>query len=707
MISRSAEVIGVLIFGHSEIAAFNQKDESIVSGIALQASVAIDNARLYQKAKHDELRFRSFTEAIPQIVWTADSEGYIDYFNPAWYEYINKDFIDPKNIDSQEIIYKDDIEHILDKWKTALKDNKKFELKCRFKKNIDQTYYWHLCRGLPLISEDNKVIKWFGTCTDIDEQIRSEQTQKFLAEAGSLLISSLDYETTLQNISKIAVPHFADWCAVDIIKNNQLVRLAVAHQDPDKIVIAKEFVEKYPVKLEDQNGAANVIRTGHTEYIKEIPEEMIEGIENLEVREYIKKLSINSYICVPLKMNDVSVGIITFVNEKNNRLYTEKDVQLAEDIARRASLAIDNAYLYHKTKETEENFRFLAESVPQQIWTADPNGSLNYVNPKIVDFCNLPYEQIIGQGWQNIVHPNDIAVTNQLWTRSIATGENYEVEFRLFDATENMYKWYIGRALPLKNRNGEVLKWFGTNTDVHQLKEVKEKLAQKSLELESSNQELQNFAYIASHDLQEPLRTMSSYASLIGRRNKDKLDETTVEFLNIIINASKRMKSLIEDLLEYSQVGKQDFRDVNLNEVIKSVVFNLKATINENNAVINHNDLPLIKAIPSQVVQLFQNLISNSIKYRSKQDPVINIEFSEKAKEWEFVISDNGLGIEDKYYEKIFIIFQRLHEKGKYPGTGIGLATCKKIIEIHQGNIWLESEQEKGSKFFFTVSKDL
>jgi PAS domain S-box-containing protein len=224
-------------------------------------------------------------------------------------------------------------------------------------------------------------------------------------------------------------------------------------------------------------------------------------------------------------------------------------------------------------------------------------------------------------------------------------------------------------------------------------------------ELGRSNADLQQFAYIASHDLQEPLRMITSYLQLLERRYKDRLDENASEFIAYAVEGAARMKTLINDLLAYSRVGThgRPFEQVDCTASVKQAIANLKLSIAESQATITWDELPEIVADSTQLTQLFQNLISNAIKFRSADPPTIHISAVSQAENWLFRVQDNGIGIEPQYADRIFVIFQRLHNRTEYPGTGIGLAICKKIIERHDGNIWIESEPGKGSTFCFTI----
>jgi len=228
-----------------------------------------------------------------------------------------------------------------------------------------------------------------------------------------------------------------------------------------------------------------------------------------------------------------------------------------------------------------------------------------------------------------------------------------------------------------------------------------------NIKLMSSNKEMEQFAFIASHDMQEPLRTISNYVGLLQNQYKGKLDKDADRCLNSISGATFRMQSLIRDLLEYSKIGNDNNKiEIDCNVLLNDVLNDMNESIKENKAEIHSEQLPVINGYISGINSLFKNLISNAVKFRKKDvHPIINISAEIKDNEWFFTIKDNGIGIDKKYYDKIFVIFQRLHTKAEYAGTGIGLAHVKKIIELHGGKIGFESELGKGTTFYFTIPK--
>lgn len=296
-------------------------------------------------------------------------------------------------------------------------------------------------------------------------------------------------------------------------------------------------------------------------------------------------------------------------------------------------------------------------------------------------------------------HANDdeigkmISSVNNLSEKlQVATTFAYETGLRNFDMPFKPISEEdaLGKALLAMREN---LKTSETN------------LAIQNRELEQKNKELEQFAYVASHDLQEPLRTTSSFSELLQRQYKGKLDEKADKYLTFINQSSDRMKVLIQDLLDYSRIGrKKELEQVDCNIILKEVLADIDVAIKETQAEINFCRLPVIKGSATEIKQLFQNLIINAIKFRRENEsPVINICARKKNRYWEFSCRDNGIGISDEHSERIFIIFQRLHTRSEYEGSGIGLAHCKKIVEMHGGKIWLESEPSCGSTFYFTI----
>jgi signal transduction histidine kinase len=237
--------------------------------------------------------------------------------------------------------------------------------------------------------------------------------------------------------------------------------------------------------------------------------------------------------------------------------------------------------------------------------------------------------------------------------------------------------------------------------------QLEQKVEERTVELARSNADLAQFAYVASHDLQEPLRMVSSFVQLIEHRYKDKLDAAGTEFISYAVDGANRMQTMINDLLTFSRVGTRGkpFEPIDCEVILDQTLTNLQMAVEDSQAIITHDPLPTVMGDDTQMVQLFQNLIGNAIKFRRQEQLRVHISAQAKEKEWVFSVRDNGTGIDPQYAERIFVIFQRLHSKEEYPGTGIGLAVCKRVVERHGGKIWVESQPGQGSTFYFTIPK--
>ena len=304
------------------------------------------------------------------------------------------------------------------------------------------------------------------------------------------------------------------------------------------------------------------------------------------------------------------------------------------------------------------------------------------------------------------VHPEDRERFILARTAAIDTLQPGSQEYRVV-RTDGHVLWVLARHQMLADAGGRAHRMLVALIDITERKRAEAALREAHEELQRSNSELEQFAYVASHDLQEPLRMVSSYTQLLLRRFGERFDGDSREFMGYIVDGAARMKQLIEDLLAYSRVGTRgkEFHEVEVEEAVRRAVANLRAAIDEAGAAVTWDPLPAVLADELQLTQLFQNLVGNALKFRSASVPRISVQAKEHESGWHFTVADNGIGIEPQYFERIFMVFQRLHNKADYPGTGIGLAICKKVVERHGGRIWVESRPGEGSAFHFTLPK--
>jgi len=352
-------------------------------------------------------------------------------------------------------------------------------------------------------------------------------------------------------------------------------------------------------------------------------------------------------------------------------------------------------------KQPKELFRILFYSSPIGVYIVQ-GGRFKIVNHKLADILRYSEEELVGMPSLSLVHPEDRNAVKECAVKMLNGERSSEYEFRIVTKRAEI-KWVMETVAPILYQQRRAT--LGNLIDVTKRKQAEERLNQIANEMQRSNTELEQFAYVISHDLQEPLRMVSSYTQLLAKRYQSKLDTDADEFISYAVDGAKRMQTLLYDLLEYSRVGTRGkpFRLVECKDIIEQALANLKVAIEESGAVVNYDNLLAIMGDEGQLVRLFQNLIGNAIKFRGQETPQVHISARRRHNVLIFSVTDNGIGIDPQHSQSIFEIFRRLHTKEEYPGTGMGLAICKKIVERHGGRIWVQSQPGEGSTFYFTI----
>ncbi len=387
--------------------------------------------------------------------------------------------------------------------------------------------------------------------------------------------------------------------------------------------------------------------------------------------------------------------------EQRTALLSHTNQQLVTEVARRQGVEEK----LRQSLKTLSDFKYALDQ-SAIVAITDAQGKITYVNDRFCKISQYEREELIGQTHRIInsgYHAPEFF--QDLWS-TIARGQIWRGEIKN-RAKDGSYYWVDTTIVPFLDESGKPWQYLAIRRDITERKQREREVREFATQLQRSNRELENFAYIVSHDLQEPLRKMKSFSQLLARECQGQFtdNEKAHRYLDYIIDAAQRQRTMIQALLNYSRLGRNDSTKVaiELGAVVEKVLDDLSIPIAENQATVTVTDLPTVQASLSQMAQLFLNLIGNGIKFQGSAPPKIQIKAHLHSSEWLISVQDNGIGIKPQYAERIFQIFQRLHSRSEYPGTGIGLAICRKIVEGHSGSIWVTSEPGQGSIFYFTL----
>jgi PAS domain S-box-containing protein len=401
------------------------------------------------------------------------------------------------------------------------------------------------------------------------------------------------------------------------------------------------------------------------------------GLEFAEIcRQHARVIPGESY--TTLTDPDARLLAITLLQQKANSLETE---------------VIERQRAREALRESEERFRFMAESMPQKIFTARPNGDIDYFNPQWIAFTGLPFEEIRGWGWIQFVHPDDVKENIRCWQHSIETGEPFYIEHR-FRGADGVYRWHVSRAIPMRDARGNITMWIGSNTDIDEQKRQEERKDE--------------FISMASHELKTPVTSLKGFAYILQNRLKKRDDEESLKFLASINKQLNRLTKLINDLLDISRVqqGKLNYQEelFDLDALVQETIENLQAGTSTHQLLFEGGTAAQTYGDKDRVGQVLINLVTNAIKYSPAANRVI-IRLSKEADNVMVSVQDFGIGIAGTYHQQIFERFYQVIDpvEKTYPGLGIGLYISSEIIKRHHGRIWVDSQKGAGSTFSFSL----
>jgi PAS domain S-box-containing protein len=528
---------------------------------------------------------------------------------------------------------------------------------------------------------------------EMDLILAHKRSMKLGELAGLSLSAQTSFATAVSEVARNTIDNGKSGCLILQVEADQWEKYIIAsitdeetddHQSRGGLVYAKRLVNKYHITTK--------------------------GSET----------SIHLYYAIapPFKID------IHKLDEWRSLFRNEPPVSAYDEIKRKNQQLEE---LSEKVQKSEAQYKTLTNSLPLIIFSLNLESQLVYANEWLTRYTGETLDGLNNSQWRSVIHADDYTSFSLLLKTDITKGATtLRTQSRIRNITSDTYLWHQVSLSPFNNEKGELQYWIGYIVDIHaqkvfeetlkdnielkqtqgQLKENQEILEQYIAELNRSNQELQQFAYVASHDLQEPVRKMLYYSDYLISKYTGSIDPKGLEYLQNMQAASHRMRNLIQDLLVFSQVNKEKthFDKVDLNNVLEVAQQDLEIAIEEKRAQLHIEPLPVIQGDQRMLCQLFENLITNALKYsKTAEAPVIEITTQQKEGFHIIAVKDNGIGFDDKYLPQMFTLFQRLHDRDSFEGTGLGLAICRKIVDLHQGEIYAEGKEGEGSTFFVSL----
>jgi PAS domain S-box-containing protein len=734
--------------------------------------------------REGEGRFRTLANNIPQLAWMADEKGSIFWYNDRWFDYTGTNLDEMAGWGWQKVHHPDRVQGVVDKITRCFESGEiwedTFPLRGR-----DGNYHLFLSRAVPIRDPSGKVLRWFGTNTDISASEESGAKYRGLLEAapdamvvvnqsGEIVLLNVQAEKQFgyrrdellgQKVTNIIPEGFAERLIADDLRTSadalaqQIgtgIELTARRKDgsefPIEIMLSplesaegilvtaairdisvRRAAEKHLAQMEGRYrglleaapDAMVVVNQGGEIVLLNVRAERQFGYRRDEllgqkVKNIIPEGFAERLIADDLRSaadalaQQIGTGIELMGRRKFGSEFPIEimlsPLESAEGILVTAAIrdiSVRKAAELHLA-QMEGRYRGLLEAAPDAMVVVNQGGEIVLLNVQAEKQFGYHRDELLGQKVTNII-PEGFAerlVADALRSTEDALAQQIGTGIELTALRKDGSEFPIELMLsPLESAEGILV--TAAIRDITMRREAEAHLLEKVDELNRSNVELGQFAYIASHDLQEPLRMVASYTQLLARRYKGKLDADADEFIAFAVDGASRMQRLIQDLLAYSRVGTkgQDLLDTSSEEALGHALINLRGAIEASGALVTHDPLPSVMADEMQLTQLFQNLVGNAIKYQGTGIPHVHVSAVKYgAKKWTFSVRDDGLGIDSQYFDKIFGMFQRLHKREEFAGTGIGLAICKKIVERHGGIISVESQLGHGSKFSFALT---
>ncbi len=606
--------------------------------------------------RESERHIRMIAGEAPVMIWVSGADGLVEYFSPPWLEFRGRRLEEERGLGWAEGIHPDDRERVRAAFRASAASGGEYTCEYRLRRH-DGEYRWVLDRARPRLGPEGELLGHVGSTVDIQELHEAQQRADRLAAVAA---------RTTNAVLITDARGRCEWVNAAFERTTGHPAAEIVGLEPWALLCGERGDRRLAAMREE-------VRAQRA-FEAELPCRTRHGRE--------------LWLSIDAQPRTAEGGRF------GGYLIVATDVT-----ARREAQAALRA--------SEQRYRTLLSAMSQVVWVADEEGRFVTQQPAWQAYTGQSWEQHRGTGWISAVHPEDRSRVLESWSTAVRSGAAYEATYRLWSVRHRGYRHVQARAAPVPDaEEGGAVEWVGACTDVHDRVSAEERLQAALHDLERTNQDLERFAYAASHDLQQPLRAMSGFARLLQLRYAGKLDEEADRALAYIVEGADRQQRLIEALLEFSRAGrlKAPLELVRLDAALDDALHALRQVIEDRGAVVLRGPLPVVRADAAQMIKLLQNLVHNAVKFVPAGDrPIVRVTAERLGDAWLVRVADNGIGVPDHDRGRVFEPFTRLGLEGSVEGSGIGLSSCRRIVEAHRGRIWIEASEQGGACVCFAL----
>lgn len=644
----------------------------------------------------EEINFHQFAETLPHLVWSARADGVTDYCNSRFLHYLGKSLEEMQGSTWAETLHPGDRPRAAANWNAACASGADYCEVYRIRRASDGRYVWHEGRARPLRGADGRIVRWFGTCTEIEERRRVEAKQALLVEAISQLLTSQEPQQVIDTLCHKVMAFLDCQLFFNFLVDEQQGRLClnacagISKEEKGKIQWLDYGVAVCGCAARD---ACRIV----AEEIQSTPDPRTELVKSYGVR---------AYACHPMVAQGRVLGTLSFGTRTRDR-FSSGDLELMKTVADHVAIALERKRIERLLRDSEELYRAIGESIDYGVWVCDPEGRNTYASPSFLELVGLTQEQCSNFGWGDVLHPDDAEETIAAWKECARTGSVWSFEHR-YRGVDGAWHPILARGVPVRDDRGKIRFWAGINLDIAEMKKVEDALAEAKLAAEKANQAKSDFLANMSHDIRTP---MTVFLMALEQLQQIELEPAARKLLALADRSAKALRELVDDILDISQIEacrvKLHEEPFALRSCVGDVVEMFSLAAQEKHLYLTENIAPevppVIVADQCRLRQVLINLLGNALKFTSQGGAEISVRMTGGA--LTFAVADTGIGIPEGKHHLLFQSFSQVDNSfhRQYGGSGLGLAICKGLVELMGGTIGMCNREGGGSIFTFTL----